>query len=64
MIGLPPAEGGTPQKVACSFMQMAVLSCPFVALGGGHCGSGQFEGWLGSMLGIESLAVLIWLSLT
>lgn len=58
---------GKAHQVARHAMQLALLVCPLMALGGGH-GSLQIgEGWLsiffGTLLGLESLAVLIWLSL-
>jgi hypothetical protein len=59
---------GKAREVARHFMQVALLFCPLLALGGGHSGGGQISGWstiiFGSMLGIESLVALIWLSLT
>jgi hypothetical protein len=59
---------GKTREYARHLMQLALLFCPLMALGGGH-GGGQINGgWssivFGSMLGIESLIVLIYLSLT
>ena len=57
-------------EYARHFMQLAILLCPLLALAGGHSGgAGQLKGgWssliLGSVLGIESFALLVWLSLT
>jgi hypothetical protein len=59
---------GKAREVARHFMQLALLFCPLLALGGGHGGGQISGGWstviFGSMLGIESVAALIWLSLT
>jgi hypothetical protein len=50
------------------FMVTALVVSPGMAFGGGHHGGQLSAGWSsavsGSMLGIESLAVLIWLYLT
>jgi hypothetical protein len=58
---------GKAREVARHSMQLALLFCPGLALGGFHGGGQKSGGWssviFGSMLGIESLAVLIWLSL-
>jgi hypothetical protein len=59
---------GKGREHARSFMQVGLLFCPLMALGGGHSLSGEIKGWSGvissGMLGIESLAVLIWMFLT
>ena len=58
---------GKAREYARSLAQAALLFCPLMALGGHH-GSGGINGWSGAisggLLGIESLAVLIWMSLT
>jgi hypothetical protein len=59
---------GKAHKVARHAMQLALLVCPLMALGGGH-GGRQVGGTpssilFGTLLGLESLAVLIWLSRT
>jgi hypothetical protein len=58
---------GKAHQVARHAMQLALLVCPLMALGGGHgsiqIGAGWFPIVFGTLLGIESLAVLIWLSL-
>jgi len=57
-------------EYARHFMQLAILLCPLLALAGGQSGSGgQLKGgWssliFGNVLGIESFALLVWLSLT
>ena len=57
---------GKAHQVARHAMQLALLICPLMAFGGGHGGSQISEGWFpiifGTLLGLESLAVLIWLS--
>jgi hypothetical protein len=57
---------GKTHEYARHSIQLALLSCPLMVLGGGHS-SGQTSGWstivFASLLGIESLAVLIWLFL-
>jgi hypothetical protein len=57
---------GKAREVARHFMQLGLVVCPLMALGGGHSG-GQIGGWsrmvFGGLLSVESLAVLIWLSL-
>jgi len=59
------ASLGKAHQVARHAMQLALLVCPLMALGGGHGGSQISEGWFpiifGALLGIESLVVLIWL---
>jgi hypothetical protein len=59
---------GRVRQYARHLMQLVLLVCPLIALGGGHAGSGQFERLssviFGSVLGIESFAVLTWLFLT
>jgi hypothetical protein len=58
---------GKAHQVARHAMQLALFVCPLMAASGGHGGSRISEGWFpiifGTLLGIESLAVLIWLSL-
>jgi len=57
---------GKAHQVARHAMQFALFACPLMATGGGHGGSQISEGWFaiifGTLLGIESLAVLVWLS--
>jgi hypothetical protein len=57
---------GKAHQVARHAMQLALLVCPLMAVSGGHGGSRIGDGWFpiifGTLLGIESLAVLIWLS--
>jgi hypothetical protein len=59
---------GKARLYAAHFMQLAILFCPLMALGGGHSGGGgRINGewssmFFGGMLAVESEAVLIWLS--
>jgi hypothetical protein len=59
---------GKAGEYARHFMQLALLFCPLMALGGGHSGGGGVnKAWsaitFGSILGMESVAVLIRLTL-
>jgi len=58
---------GKARAVSRHFMQLGLLICPGMALGGSHSGGQINEVWsaviFGSTLGVESLALMIWLSL-
>jgi hypothetical protein len=54
---------GKAREYARHLMQLALSVCPLIALGGGQIDGGWSSVIFGSMLRIESLAVLIWLSL-